>query len=54
MTLKHKTKERIPAATYMIMGTMTEALARRESLMNKRPQPQIKFLRTVKTHTKMT
>jgi len=46
--------ERIPTATYTIMGTMTEALARRESVMNKRPQPQIKFLRAVKKHTKMT
>jgi len=41
------------------MGTMTllygtEALVRREDVTNTRTQPQIKFLRNVKTHAKMT
>jgi hypothetical protein len=54
-----KNTERNPTATYKITGTMTllygaEALARRESVMNKKPQPQIKFHRTVKRHTKIT
>jgi hypothetical protein len=48
-----------PNATYKIIGTMTllygaEALARRENVTNKRPQQQIKFLRTAKRRTKMT
>jgi hypothetical protein len=53
-----KNTERNPTATYKITGTITlygaEALARGEKVMNKRPQPQIKFLRTEKRHTKMT
>ena len=63
LTLKHlKNTEGDPIVTYKITGTMAlllllhgaEALARRESVMNKRPQPQIKFLRTMKRHTEMT
>jgi hypothetical protein len=54
-----KNTERNPTAMYTVMGKMAllygaEASARRENVMNKRPQSQIKILRTVKRHTKMT
>jgi len=54
-----KNTEINPTAMYKIIGTMTllygaEAFVRRENVTNKRPQSQIKFLRSVKRHTKMT
>jgi hypothetical protein len=57
MNLKREEHGKNLNATYKIMGTLTllyraEALVWRDNVMNGRPQPQIKFLRTVERQTK--